>query len=187
MTDDTYAQIQLQDALFELIMEHDYESISISMLCDRAGVSRMSFYRHFSQLDDVLVHRLKHLFEHYTFLVYEKKILDIETLIHAFIDHAREESKLLYALIKAEKTSLLRMFLETYFDVITETLFAKAPMDAMIRTYAKAYISGGLIQILITWFQNDMKESTEDITMLLNALIDGDRLVYTLGPLIEKS
>lgn len=39
-------------ALLELIAEHDYESLGLSLLLRHAGVSRLAFQRHFLSLED---------------------------------------------------------------------------------------------------------------------------------------
>ena len=45
----------LMDALLQLMQKQDYNSISITDLTSRAGVSRMSYYRHYKSKDDILI------------------------------------------------------------------------------------------------------------------------------------
>ena len=47
-------QTRIGLALEKMMLEQDYEDIFVSDLCDRAGISRRSFYRYFSGKDDVL-------------------------------------------------------------------------------------------------------------------------------------
>lgn len=42
-----YAEQQLAKALIELLKNKDLDKISIRELCDRAGVGRATFYRHY--------------------------------------------------------------------------------------------------------------------------------------------
>ena len=39
--------------------------------------------------------------------------------------------------------------------------------------YCKAYVSGGLIRILIEWFQNDFEPGIEELSALAEDLISG--------------
>lgn len=51
----------LYDALLSLILEKDYESITIQEIIDRANVGRTTFYAHFVDKDDLLLGRLQRL------------------------------------------------------------------------------------------------------------------------------
>ena len=48
----------ITEALLQLMRQKPLVEISISELCNKAGVSRISFYRNYSSMDDILV---KHL------------------------------------------------------------------------------------------------------------------------------
>ena len=42
-------------ALYSLLLRKNYEDISVKEICERAGVSRMSFYRYYNKKDDIFV------------------------------------------------------------------------------------------------------------------------------------
>ena len=48
----------LTEALLQLMRAKPLAEISVSELCDKAGVSRVSFYRNFDSMDDILVRHL---------------------------------------------------------------------------------------------------------------------------------
>jgi len=52
-------------ALLQLTRERPLSAINVSMLCRRAGISRMTFYRSYRSIEDVLVLHLAGLFEQY--------------------------------------------------------------------------------------------------------------------------
>ena len=54
-------QRQLEQCLLELLADTAYENITISQICDLAGVSRKSFYRYFDSKDDCLHALLDHV------------------------------------------------------------------------------------------------------------------------------
>lgn len=48
-------KVFITTALMQLLHEQALEKISVRQVSDRAGVSRMAFYRHFDDLNAVLV------------------------------------------------------------------------------------------------------------------------------------
>ena len=48
----------LMQALFELMQKQSYDSITITKLCQKADLSRRTFYRLFNSKDDVLNEKL---------------------------------------------------------------------------------------------------------------------------------
>ena len=58
------AQRAIGNALLQLLDEKTLNEISIKELCERARVSRPTFYRHFDAIDDVLGLFARDIFEH---------------------------------------------------------------------------------------------------------------------------
>ena len=52
----------LYGALMQLIQEKKFEKISIGELCDRAGVSRMTYYRSYNNKEDIFLQHLDECF-----------------------------------------------------------------------------------------------------------------------------
>ena len=42
-------------AFYELLLRRDYSNIKVSDICEKAGVSRMTFYRHFNNKEDIFI------------------------------------------------------------------------------------------------------------------------------------
>ena len=45
---------QLEKTIFNLLKEKEYKDISISELCNKAWVSRCTFYRNYKDMDDII-------------------------------------------------------------------------------------------------------------------------------------
>ncbi len=61
-----YVVERLTGALLELLEEKPLADVSVSELCDRAGVGRTSFYRNYQEKEDILRARVYHLFKDWT-------------------------------------------------------------------------------------------------------------------------
>src|SRR3954468_20213808 len=48
----------LWDALMALLTEHDFESITVTDICERAMVHRTTFYKHYEDKNGLLFHGL---------------------------------------------------------------------------------------------------------------------------------
>ena len=46
-TPEEYSNYYITQALFKLMQEYEYEKISVTDIVKKAGVGRVSFYRHF--------------------------------------------------------------------------------------------------------------------------------------------
>ncbi len=53
----------LRDALLALVVERDYESISIQDIADRANVNRTTFYLHFRDKDELLITGMEAIYD----------------------------------------------------------------------------------------------------------------------------
>lgn len=54
INNDSYVANKITETLLDLLKKYDLNKISISALCDKAGVGRASFYRNFNSKEDVL-------------------------------------------------------------------------------------------------------------------------------------
>lgn len=60
-----FAKECIVSALIQLIYTKPLSSITISELCQKAGVSRMTFYRNYNSIDEIFLARLSELFDEY--------------------------------------------------------------------------------------------------------------------------
>ena len=49
-----YVDKYITDALFSLMKKKEYNNISITEICEKAGTGRMSFYRNFESKEDII-------------------------------------------------------------------------------------------------------------------------------------
>ena len=54
---------QLHNALYSLIQEQNYDTITVSDVVDTADISRATFYLHYKDKDELLLHSLESLAE----------------------------------------------------------------------------------------------------------------------------
>lgn len=60
---ENYIEQRLAETLIVLLASKELNKISVRELCDKAGVGRASFYRHFASKEEILERHAKYLLE----------------------------------------------------------------------------------------------------------------------------
>lgn len=159
----------ISDAYIALLFEKEDKEITISELCKKAGVSRMSFYRYFDTkkaiLDYVLKSSLMTIYQSAAFMD-----LDVRKpiLIQEF-DYVYQNAAFL-KMIKQQG------FLPMLYDVWD--YFAKkflAEKDPTGNPYEYAFYSGASINVIIRWIEGGLKESPEQMARYFDEMIADSR------------
>ena len=151
-------------ALLQLMQKKNYYQITITEICRKAGVSRMSFYRCFNSKLDVLRKRIADVTDAFVAasgISYRKDSLKkyFATLFRHFLDN-REPAALLHrdGLLYIVKDDIDRVFFQTYQDVYEE--------------YKLRFIAGGIFDVYRLWLENGCTESPEEMAERLSAILE---------------
>lgn len=154
----------LQDALLMLIKNKAYESISITELCKKAGVSRMSFYGNFKSKDDILnriitklqielVERIGSPF---------RKPVTLEWYRNLFI-LINENAEIIKPIFGAG-------FQKRYLDVVNGIVLRHSDM-ATEEIYKRLLWNGALVNVTTYWLSTDMKISPAEMAKICSKYI----------------
>lgn len=145
----------LQTALIALMSQKSFDSISISEIVRRSGVSRTAFYRNYNSKDDILNEVCNVL---------------LDALADSFVDfHFQNDPRGWYynffRIIK-EHAPLFRLLLQAHSlntPVFSTYSIAQklSPTQEGAELYRFLAWEGALSTIAVKWFQNDMKESVD--------------------------
>ena len=157
------ASVYITEALLFLLERKEYRDISITEICKKAGVTRMSFYRNFESREDVLVKKVRNVTD--AFLKESAISYKDDTVSGYFIKlftHMERQKELCTALNKAGMIHIVkdefdRVFLDAY----------RLEYDY----YKSVFLSGGIYNIFLFWFMNGCKESPEDLAKSLEAIL----------------
>jgi AcrR family transcriptional regulator len=166
----------IRDALYELIIEKGYDAISVQQIIDRANVARSSFYAHFRDKDDLLLHGFS---------------ADVETTLsgnlfetaiepgnypqfgHALFKSAATHKTMVRALFSMDANSLTTKHLRNLLVVQTrEWLQQHCDANRPRREIELAvqYLSNALIGLLVWWVHNDFPYSIDEMNEAFNTL-----------------
>ena len=149
-------------ALIELMKEHDYDSITITQITEKAGVSRMTYYRNYVSKEDILRSYGNYLTELFA-----------------------NEVRIASAYTAEKYFSLLFSFIEKNIDYIKTLIDNRKSgiiLDAMNRNiediasgknlYTARFAVGAFYNLMLGWINGGQKESCEEIAHIMFSLIN---------------
>ena len=157
------AKENIVSALLNLIKSKPLSAISITELCNTAGVSRMTFYRNYDSVEEIFEKRLCDYFDAY------RKDDEVANISGIFCDeqHMQHYFEYLYRYRKfldgIIKCGLNNLFLK----MITDYVFNKW-LDVSDK-YTLTAFSGALYNSFIFWANSNY---TEDKQLLINNLVE---------------
>lgn len=165
-------QRQLEQCLLELMLTEAYGQITISDICDRAGLSRKSFYRYFSSKDGCLYALIDHtVFDGGSFyLPNHTDVLSLPTIHERFFRYWREQQPLLDALVRNDLSVLLIQRVLNY-SIQEEREFQFHPFNTPDHHERMLFYVGGVMGLLLDWQQNGFQKTPLQMSKILTELI----------------
>lgn len=162
------SQRMITDALLELMEQLPFARITVTQICDKAGVGRKTFYRNFELKEDVIEFRLDELCA-----VYEQGLLGIplEERLGYHFGFLKEHAALLVSLNRNGLSSMINAKFSRFMPE-TMPLWSEDPVQ---QQYLSEYISAGIDAIMTRWIIRNFQESLEEILALARRAQSGMR------------
>ena len=178
---ETKTRKSLYEAFKECLKTKDYNSISISDLLSKSGVSRSTFYSHFKSKDDVLKALCNEIFDH-VFAPTQTKESDHDFSNSSTFDYTRMITHVFYHFY--DKQELIReilvcggapIFLETlkertyplFSACIKSRIYYKEGISEEIQIHQ---ISESFVSLIRYYVENGCKLSPEELMEIFNKL-----------------
>ena len=164
-------QRELEQGLLALMLEKNYEDISISDLCDRMQIPRRAFYRYFTSKDGALSALIDHtLMDFYTEEPHDPQDRALGDLKH-FFQFWYKRKDLLEAL---SKNRLAGMMIERSTMAAQKENKLPQPiadLPAEIQHLAMTFTISGLMAMVFQWHNQGYTVSPTDITKLAISML----------------
>lgn len=142
----------LSEALLKLMEKKPFKEIKVSELCEKAGVSRVSFYRNFNLMSDILVRYLSDSMDEW-WKEFVKRT--DEEVLETFWTEVLQQYK------KNEKLILLIAQNDMSY-IIKDQIFASCgPRDdqTVEEQYVRAVIAGAVYGVVDQWIKTGMRDA----------------------------
>jgi len=163
-------QKQFEQTFLQMLLEEDYDNITISDLCRRAELSRKIFYRLFEKKADVLYSLIDHTLLEGQSYVPDESVGPGE--LHRFFAFWKSQKDLLDMLAKHQNSHMLTD--RAIRHVIRENSDIMHTFGADTSAYKMEtmlfYISG-IFSLVLTWHAQDYCYSIDDMSKLLMELL----------------
>ena len=164
-------QRELELGLLKMMLQHRYEDISVSDLCDQMEVPRKSFYRYFSSKDGALYALLDHtMMEFFDEGVRRNGGTALGDLEHYFV-FWYQHRELLTAL---QRSSLSGILVERATILAQREGLMPNQMQTMRKDVQEAALSFavcGLLSMVIQWHIQGYTVSPEEMTKLAKGML----------------
>jgi len=170
----------LQRAHIALILERDYEAITVDDICEAANVGRSTFYAHYTSKDDLRRSGLEHLRKE--LVGRQKQALatpgDVRDRSLAFslamFEHARDHIDLYRALVGGRGGTLaLGTIRQILSDLVRNELASTVDQKAaeiIPREFVVQYVVGAFMAVMTWWLDAGAKLSPQRIDAMFRRL-----------------
>ncbi|QBO36224.1 TetR/AcrR family transcriptional regulator [Periweissella cryptocerci] len=165
-------QAYLLGAIERLLKKKSFEDISVSELTRVAGISRMTFYRHYQNITDVLTTEMNKLVgeleqdenlqttDFYAAIVY---------YMHFLSDHA----DFINLLLRANQQTVLRDNIAKVLAVLSSNKPQLKNFNEREMQYYVKYHATGLTSVIVEWIERNQPETPEELATFLEKNTDG--------------
>lgn len=157
------------DAFLALAREHEYEDLNVKAIVARANVGRSTFYKHFTDKDDVLVQAMAGPLELFSELdSSQKEMMDcLESMLSHFWENRAKARKLFTGLPGRKLVAKLAIHIEARFAKIIEPERSIVSLRCQSEIAAQAQFS-----IFVAWITGREVQSSRSIAFALALLVE---------------
>lgn len=150
-------------ALFALLKTKKFENISISEIVNKAGVSRMGFYRNYESKENIIEQYILEIFIDTVTEIESNRDLDfnIQKVITTTLLHFQKHSKEIKLLLDKKLNALLYSCYEKCFYYLYKTT-----NPTQIRLYSTRMFIGEIYNLEMAWIETGMKETPEQLAKM---------------------
>ena len=157
------AAAYITEALLLLMERKPFAEISITELCAKAGVTRVSFYRNFESKEDILAKHVRRITEDWlaeSGISYaENELADYFLTLLAHMDEHRE-------LCEALHRAGLMHLVQAEFNRVFQAVHA-----GEYDPYKSYFLAGGIYNVFLLWLLNGCKETPEELAYRMNDML----------------
>lgn len=166
------SQKWIADALLSIMKERPYNKITVRDICQKAELVRQTFYNCFDDKDDVLRFCLRNCYHEMFQKLNSKKNILPSDITDCFTGIFETHRELLGLLIDQKLEWLISEEVTAAMQDFTSKVSPKE--DSRTDKYANAFLAGAMTQMIICWFKDNNRISTNELSVFLLHILSGN-------------
>lgn len=170
-------------ALFLLAKKKGYSEISVGDISTKAGVSRMTFYRHFTCKEDVFSFYADEVFADFINMIEKTKRGSVEDFLVALFSFLANYKESLRILIETKRYCIMLDKYEQYINYLYRRIsFQDSKYKILdintqshlfpVDKYTVSFISGGIYNAVYKWVKNNYNDEPEEVAHQLSEVLN---------------
>ena len=180
--------VRFDKALLSLLEKKPFEYITISEICEDAGVNRSTFYLHYENTADLLKEATTYVLDNFAsyFSVDMESIAskyencDLQELnfinekyLHPYLSFIKENQRLFAAVLSQPTTFDSKAIFQRLFDDVFNPILDRFHYPKAEQHYVMMYYLNGITAIIIEWLKEDCRKNIADISEIIYYCIFG--------------
>lgn len=168
----------MDEALLTLLEKKDFEFISVKEICNKAGVSRSTFYLHYESMNDLLVETIGVINKKF-YESFNNKTINALSSSKKDLFFIKDEYLIPYLSLVKKYKNIFKLIHDKpyvfgndtarnnlYRDLFEKILEAYGVKDED-KEYVFAYYTQGTLAIVLKWIEKDCVDAIEKISLLI--------------------
>ena len=176
---------RMDEALLSLLLEKDFEYITVKDVCARAAVNRSTFYLHYENTTDLLAEAVAMIQQRFQVglsnreaaadLVTDSSLEELyfitDQWLLPWLDAVKENRHIYKALHKQMDVFGVERAYGQFFRNIFSPILSRYGVDEGKHGYIMEFYRHGLVAVLMKWVENDCRESSAEIAGIIKLCV----------------
>ena len=180
--------IKMDLALISLLKKKPFDYITVSEICEEAGVNRSTFYLHYETIGDLLAETTRYLLD--DFLAYFStdtksialNLMDCELsdlificdkYLSPYLSYVKDHKEIFGTALLYNQALGLEDVYKRMFDNIFNPILERFQYTPSNRQYVMMYYLNGVNAIILEWLRNGCDKSIHEIAEIISICIYG--------------
>ena len=180
--------VRFDKALLSLLEKKPFEFVTISELCEEAGVNRSTFYLHYENTADLLKEATAYVLDNFAsyFSVDMESIAskyencDLQELnfinekyLHPYLSFIKDNQRLFAAVLSQPTTFDSKAIFQRLFDDVFHPILDRFHYPRDEQHYVMMFYLNGITAIITEWLNDACSKSIEDVSSIIHYCIFG--------------